>query len=226
MQSDTRIHDFRTNGTFALPIGPNKLLFPNISGPLARAIEGWQMGWIVNLNSGQPMNISAQNMLYALGTPDIVAPFPLRKGNVEFEGNTGYYFPKDLFIPVDDPQCAQVTTLQGLRGQCTIDALAYTSTGEIVLQNPKPGTRGTMGQRSLEAPGQWRFDANLSKTFKINESKSLQFRMDATNVFNHPEPADPSLAITNATSAFGTITGNNAKSTLRRQFQAQLRLTF
>jgi len=48
--------------------------------------------------------------------------------------------------------------------------------------------------------------------------------MDATNVFNHPEPANPILAITNA--SFGQITGANAKSTLRRQFQAQLRLTF
>ena len=25
--SDTRMHDFRTNGTFALPIGPNKFFF-------------------------------------------------------------------------------------------------------------------------------------------------------------------------------------------------------
>jgi hypothetical protein len=76
----------------------------------------------------------------------------------------------------------------------------------------------------MEAPGQWRFDANLMKTFNISESKSVQIRMDATNVFNHPEPANPTLAITNTN--FGQITGANAKSTLRRQFQAQLRFTF
>jgi hypothetical protein len=62
------------------------------------------------------------------------------------------------------------------------------------------------------------------KTFNISESKSVQIRMDATNVFNHPEPANPTLAITNTN--FGQITGANAKSTLRRQFQAQLRFTF
>jgi hypothetical protein len=224
MQSDTRIHDFRTNGTFQLPIGPNKFLFPNASGPLARAIEGWQLGWIVNLNSGQPMSITAQNMLYGLGTPDVVAPFSLRKGNVQFEGNTGYYFPRDLFVTVDDPQCAQVTGLQNLAAQCTIDAIAYASTNQVVLQNPKPGKRGTLGQAILEAPGQWRFDANLSKSFKISESKTVQFRMDATNVLNHPEPANPILAITNAN--FGQITGANAKSTLHRQFQAQIRVSF
>ena len=224
MQSDTRIHDFRTNGTFSLPIGPNKLLFSNSAGTLARIIEGWQMGWIVNLNTGQPTSITAQNMLYALGTPDIVGPFPTRKGKVEFEGNTGYYFPKGAYIPVDDPQCAQVTTLQNLRTQCTIDAIADAQTNQILLQNPKPGTRGTLGQMVMEGPGQWRFDANLMKTFKITETKAVQFRMDATNVFNHPEPANPTLAITNA--SFGQITGANAKSTLHRQFQAQLRVTF
>jgi len=52
----------------------------------------------------------------------------------------------------------------------------------------------------------------------------LQFRLDATDVLNHPEPATPVLDIN--TPNFGLITGTNAKSTLHRQFQASLRLTF
>jgi hypothetical protein len=225
MQSDTRIHDFRTNGTFDLPIGPGKLLMGDSSGVLARIVEGWRMGWIINLNSGQPMSVTAQNMLYANGTPDIVGPFDLKAGKVQFQGGpTGRYFPAGSFTAVDDPQCARVTTLQNLQAQCTIDAIANAATGQIVLQNPLPGTRGTLGQRVIEGPGQWRFDANLSKSFRISESKSLQFRLDARNVLNHPEPADPILAITNP--SFGLITGANAKSTLHREFQAQLRLNF
>jgi hypothetical protein len=82
----------------------------------------------------------------------------------------------------------------------------------------------------MEAPGQWRFDANLSKSFKVAEGKTVQFRMDAQNVFNHPEPSNPSLSITNTTAGqlatFGQFTGVNAKSTLHRQFQAQIRVTF
>jgi hypothetical protein len=222
LQSDTRVHDFRTNGTFELPIGPNKLLFPNSAGAFARAIEGWQMGWIVNLNSGQPTSITAQSMLYALGTPDIVGPFTSRKGNVQFDGLVGYYFGKDTYKIVDDPQCAQIAAT--LMSQCSIDAIADGKTNQILLQHPQPGTRGTLGQAWVEAPGQWRFDANLMKTFQITENKALQFRMDATNVFNHPEPATPSFSLTSGT--FGQITGANAKSTLHRQFQAQLRLTF
>ena len=74
---------------------------------------------------------------------------------------------------------------------------------------------------SLEGPGRIRFDANVAKTIKISETKSLQFRMDARNVLNHPDPGTPIVSINSAN--FGLI---NAKSTQHREFQAQLRLTF
>jgi hypothetical protein len=99
-----------------------------------------------------------------------------------------------------------------------------TRSGRIVLQHPQPGARGTLGQRVIEGPGQWRFDANLSKSMRITKRKTLQLRIDARNVLNHPEPNDPTLNITSAN--FGQIAGANAKSTLHREFQAQLRLHF
>ncbi len=132
---------------------------------------------------------------------------------------------------VRDPQCASVTTQQNLRNSCTINAVADSKTGQVLLQNPLPGRRGTLGIRSIEGPGIWRFDANLSKLVKISETKSLQFRMDATDVLNHPEPntantAASSLILDINQPNFGLITGVNAKSTLHRQFQAQLRFNF
>jgi hypothetical protein len=76
-------------------------------------------------------------------------------------------------------------------------------------------------------PGIWQFDANLSKAFRISESKSVQLRIDATNVLNHPNvtgtnPPIPNLDITTSTN-FGQFTtkGNNV-----RTLQAQLRFTF
>jgi hypothetical protein len=221
LQSDSRTHDFRTNGTFALPIGPNQLFLSNSSGTLARIIEGWQASWIVNLTSGAPTSIAAQNNLYANGTASIVGPFDLNSKGVAYDtGTTFSYLPKGSYAVDLDPQCAQVTPLQGLQGQCNIDAVKDAS-GNFVLQNPAPGTRGTLGQRVIEGPGQWRFDANLQKAFRISESKTLQFRLDARNILNHPEPNAPTLAITST--AFGTI---NGKTNLHRQFQAQLRFTF
>jgi hypothetical protein len=224
--ADTRIHDFRTNGSYALPFGPGRMLMGNSKGTLARIMEGWQLGWIFNVNSGAPISITAQNTLYANGTADIVGPFD-RNGKVDWKSGAafGTYFNGGNIKTVKDPQCAALAS--SLQNFCTLNAIADTNTGQILLQNPKPGKRGNLGLRSLEGPGVWRFDANMSKAVKITESKSLQFRLDATDVFNHPEPATPVLDI-NATN-FGQITQSGittAKSTLHRQFQASLRLTF
>jgi len=223
---DTRVHDFRSNGNFTLPVGPGQLLFRNSSGVLARAIEGWQMSWIVNLNTGQPLSIAAQNMLYNNGTPDIVGPFDIKGGRVQFpSGPTGTYFSPSDFKLVRDPQCSAVAA--NLASSCTLNALQDVKTGKIVLQNPKPGTRGTLGQRVIEGPGRWRFDSGLGKSFKITESKALQFRVDARNVFNHPEPNPAALILNINDPNFGLLTGTNAKSeTSYRELQASLRFNF
>jgi hypothetical protein len=225
IQADTRVHDFRTNGTFMLPIGPNKLLFGKSSGALARIIEGWQAGWIVNLNSGAPLTITGNNSLYANGRPDLVGAFPTRDGSVTFEGTpaaTGSYWKPGRFTVDKDPQCGIIAP--ALQSLCTLNAIRDTSSGQIVLQNAKPGAFPTMGYGQLFGPGRWRFDANLSKSIKLSESRSLQFRLDAADVLNHAEPTAPSLNITGtAATNFGLISG---KSNLHRQLQAQLRFSF
>ena len=220
--ADTRVHDFRTNGSFELPIGPNKMLFTNTSGVAARILEGWQVGWIFNVNSGAPLSIAGQNTLYANGTADIVGPFD-RKGKVQWQEGAagGTYFMGGAIRQVRDPQCA--TLAPSLQSSCTLNAIADAN-GQILLQNPAPGVRGNLGLRSFQGPGVWRFDGNLSKSIRVAEGKNLQFRLDATDVLNHAEPATPVVDI-NATN-FGQITGTNAKSALHRQFQASLRFTF
>ncbi len=223
--NDTRVHDFRTNGSFALPFGPGRTFFGNSAGSVARILEGWQAGWIFNANSGAPLSITAQNMLYANGTADIVGPFDT-KGKVQWaEGAaSGSYFMGGTLKQVRDPQCSALAP--NLQNLCTLNAIADSKTGQILLQNPLPGKRGTLGYRSLQGPGVWRFDANLSKSVKITETKNLQFRLDATDILNHPEPATPIVDINSTTGVIGLITGTNAKSTLHRQFQASLRFNF
>jgi hypothetical protein len=234
--SDTRIHDFRTNGTFQLPFGPNRPFFSNTTGPLARILEDWSMSWIVNLNSGAPITIGTfsngvgRHSIYANGTPNVVGPFD-SEGHVTFPaGSTnGVYFMEGNYKSVRDPQCSAVTTLNNLDTACTLNAIASPG-GQILLQNPLPGERGNLGMSSAFGPGRWRFDANLAKQVRISESKSLQFRLDATNVLNHPEP-NFATALNNALlninqATFGILTPATAKTDLRRQFQAQLRFTF
>jgi hypothetical protein len=135
-------HSFRSNGTFELPMGPNKLLMGNSSGWVARALERWQLGLIYNLSSGAPTSITAASMLYGNGVPDVRHPvdFNAIKGVRWGIRNTptsqfleGRYFDNnDRFVIVDDPQCGTVTTQQNLYSaagptgapRCTLNALA------------------------------------------------------------------------------------------------------
>ena len=68
VQSSNRKHDFRTNGTFELPFGPNKWVLGNSSGVLARAIERWQLSAILNLTSGAPLSIVSTNTYIGAST--------------------------------------------------------------------------------------------------------------------------------------------------------------
>jgi hypothetical protein len=102
-----------------------------------------------------------------------------------------------------------------------------TRTLQIVLQHPELSKKGNLGNGTVISLGQWRFDANLGKTFQITESKSLQVRFDAQNVLNHPQPGNPTLNI-NAQDAFGNPTpfGQITTKTGGRIMQGQLRLNF
>jgi|KBSSwiStaDraftv2_1062776.scaffolds.fasta_scaffold02314_6 hypothetical protein len=252
-------HVLRTNGTFELPFGPNKLFLKNSSGALARIVEQWQLGVIYTLSSGGWTSITTNNSLYANGVPDVVNPSLLDdllnqaevRWGVPASNNAlleGRYFDPNSWVKVADPQCATVTSLQNLNGggtpRCTLQALAKvvpsttpgaivtaadaggnpTQWGLLVLQNPLPGVRGNLGRNVLRDLPVFRFDTSISKSLKLGESKTLQFRADVQNILNHPQPTAPSLTLNSANSAnpFGQITSKAGG----RSIQAQLRFAF
>jgi len=255
-------HDLRTNGTFELPIGPGKMFLPKTSGVVGRLLEHWQTGFIFNVSSGNPRTVIGAHTLYATGNQnldaaqnraDLVAPqlfSPNTKGNLQWNpaGNNGFFYGKDKFLTVADQQCAPGGVTDHVdsmgfnllnSGFCTLQSIAAEnsdgSRGSVIFQNPFPGHRGNM-PFGLNAPGQYRFDANLSKRFKLNETKSLNFRVDALNVFNHPGPGDPQPRTAGGQSIntpgiiFGQIPdkgvlGSGANPQMR-YLTAQLRLDF
>jgi hypothetical protein len=189
-------------------------------------VERWQTSVIINLTTGAPLSLTAANMLYANGVADVVGPLDLRKGSVRWGDPgansqlVGNYFGSGQFTNVTDPQCNAVA--DSLKGFCTLRAVADGKTGQILLDNPLPGKRGTVGRQTIEGPGSWTFDANLSKNIRISESKNFEFRVDALNVMNHPNPNAPTLSI-NSTNPFGLI---QTKTNDHRTFQARARFNF
>jgi hypothetical protein len=188
-----RTHVVRSSGAFDVPVGPGQKFAGNSQGVFARIVEGWQTSWIVNLQSGAPLTIGAQNNLYGRGTPDQVRPFDFNEARgVQWPAgkNSGNYFGNAL-TKVTDPQCGSIDV--SLRNFCTLRAVADAS-GNIILQNPQPGTRGNVGLNTIEGAGVWTADMALSKQFRIRENLRGTVRMDARNVFNHPTPGAPPAA--------------------------------
>jgi hypothetical protein len=137
--------------------------------------------------------------VYATGTPDVVGPLS-RKGHTTWTGVFGNYFGDQQYQRVADPACANVASV--LAAFCTDSAIADGS-GRIVLQNAKPGQLGSLGLKPIYGPGVWNLDANLVKKIQIAESKNLAVRIDAANLFNHPNLGNPTLDINSGT--FGQI---------------------
>jgi len=80
---------------------------------------------------------------------------------------------------------------------------------------------GNAGRNTLRTPGRQNWDASVARTFRIFESHSLQFRLEAFNLTNHPNWNTPS-ANAQTPSTFGVIT--TAKT--MRQMQVALKYSF
>jgi len=238
-------HDWRTNGTVELPIGPNKLLMGNSSGWLARVVERWQTSLIFNASSGRPDSITAGTLNYAAtAAPDIVGPWDARSGSMQWDGtkNQGFYFGNpSSYLVVPDPQCSLTRSVTDATGfnlgsvNCGLNAIAKAvdpgtpgavvvpgvGTVQYLLVNPQPGTQGTLGLATMESLGIYRFDANIAKSFRIDEKKSVQIRVDALNVLNHPQIGTPTYSINSPN--FGLVTTDKTGG---RSLQGSLRFSF
>jgi len=68
---------------------------------------------------------------------------------------------------------------------------------------PAPGTYGSMPLDAFRGPGRWNIDTNLSRNFRLTDSKQLQLRLEAFNLLNHANPSNPITAMSNAN--FGRV---------------------
>ncbi len=85
---------------------------------------------------------------------------------------------------------------------------------------PALGTYGNLGQYNLKGPGVLQLNMGLSRTFRVQERRTVQLRGEAFNLLNHLNPNTPSGCTVNTASLaaanFGQITcdisGNNGLS--------------
>ncbi len=98
------------------------------------------------------------------------------------------------------------------------------TTPPVIGDDGEGTTFGDSGVGIVSGPGQFNFDASLAKRISLrwpSEVAGLQFRVEAFNLFNHPQFANPDNTFSDGT--FGTIT---ALSVNPRILQLALKLNF
>ena len=92
-----------------------------------------------------------------------------------------------------------------------------------IFTNPPAGSVGTLQRDQFTGPPIFEMDAALFKDNKITERVSMEIRMEALNVFNHPGFVVTSSNMDVNSQQFGQIT---QQANTPRQLQFGLRLKF
>ena len=144
-----------------------------------RWTEGWSLSAVARFSSGLPVTLYNNNDSSLLGT----IPNAINNNGVD----TPNYTPGNLDLHLN-PRSG--------------DPAFNTS----LFSLPSPGEVGTADRRFFYGPGMENIDMALLKDVKLSESKSLQFRIEGFNTFNHAQFYGPAAVDGNISSAnFGRI---------------------
>jgi hypothetical protein len=190
-----RTHRFVLSYLWDLP----KPAFAVHSGFARRAIWNWHSSAIVTAMSGLPIDVvdtgagsfyGLANGASPLARPNLMPGMSCR--NAMREAPAGYFFNSTIFAR---------PFVQSGQPIPSSDGTATAGPGPV-------GTDiGNVGRNCLRGPRQVNLDFSLAKLFTVAESRSLEFRAEFFNVFNHPNFANP---ISNLNALFAS--GGNINS--------------
>ncbi len=125
-----------------------------------RWTQGWEFSGITHFSTGFPVT------LYSYGDNSLLGAEPNGINN----------------FGIDEPDCtgAPLNLNHNPRNQQPYFNIAEFSENAL-------GTPGNVPRRFFSGPGLDNFDMALLKNVRLNESKSLQLRVEAFNVFNHTQ---------------------------------------
>ena len=151
-------HRFVASFNWTLPY------FKDGSALVRETLGGWELSGIFNARTGTPFTVfDCTNAL----TTCIRAE---QNGTVSF-GTSGSP------LPSSQPNQFMLIDLSGLTPSTFTDVSGFTEVG--------PYPADMIKRNAFRGPGVWNFDMGVFKNFKITETKSLQFRGEFFNIFNH-----------------------------------------
>jgi hypothetical protein len=182
-------HKFLFNYSFDLPFGRGKKLIAGAPSVVDKVIGGWRLAGTTTFRSGQPIQVYTPSggvgglgsEWYNIGQGRNQRPIALPGQQLGFTTN-GH---------------AALTGSANI--QYYVNPKGYVLPTDFTLGNV-PSTYGYWF-----GPGFSQWDMALMKVWTLgSESRRLQLRFEAQNVFNHMNAGNPVTGVTNA--GFGTIT--------------------
>jgi hypothetical protein len=183
-------HKFTGDFLYELPFGTGKR-WVSAAGPMARAFGDWTVSGSFTIASGTPFS-----------------PYFLDNISDVARGSNGSLRP-DL-VPGQPIQLANPS----------IGEWFNTSAFCVPGSGPScPAGYGNAGRNIIIGPGTILFNMSVAKTFPFRETKSLEFRATANNVFNHPNLTGIDTNMNSPT--FGQV--NSVASMRQLQFLSRFR---
>jgi hypothetical protein len=158
-------------------------------GLLKKVARGWQLNGIASFQKGQPTtlfsnsNSSQQNNF--LDRPDVIGPIQIFKN------------PRNEHTANVDGAANCVGTNGAVTGMFWFNPDSFDCNNVPIF------TFGDMGRNVIRGPGINNWDLSITKKTSITESKSLEFRAEFFNAFNHAQFLNPDNA--GGSGTFGQI---------------------
>jgi hypothetical protein len=154
--------------SYPLPVGRNAKFLTGSGSVVNGFIGGWRLAGTAIFETGPPMTIEDSSVTVGIGQnlyPNRIANGANTTGNGRRGIDYPWFNPAD-FQPV--PGCVS-------RTNCAPDQYGFV-----------PFADGNSGRNILDAPGLANINLSLQKNWSVGERKTVQFRWEVFNVFNHP----------------------------------------
>ncbi len=154
--------------SYPLPVGRNKRFLSSAGSVTNGFFGGWVLASTSLFQTGSPMTVEDSSVNLSIGQNS----YPNRIGNGAETGGIGRrgidypWFNPAKYLPV--PGCAS-------RTNCSPDQYGFV-----------PFADGNGGRNDLDAPGVQNINLTLQKNWAVGERKTVQFRWEVFNIFNHP----------------------------------------
>jgi hypothetical protein len=212
-------HRFVISGLYELPFKGNQFK------------EGWQLSFIEQSQSGNPVTLLAGNVgalpggipsanansLTGLATlrPDVTGPIPISPTAAPAASGIGVqWFPNLVCDPRPGGSCPS--------GSVVLLPVAFIN-GKTIYHF------GSLGRNTINGPSFHNSDLSLIKRTKLTERQMIEFRWEVFDIFNHANFGQPGRVAQVGSSSFGVITNTRfptGDSGSSRQMQFALKYKF